>query len=112
MFFDVKLSKQDYHILRTWYRGMLDASGRYGDGEVTLPDEAVIWNKLKNAEKKGDVVPLSKHNIDLILYWAEENIAHTAVNIDEYSLIKKVTGNCRRRHKRLPSVLPQISSVS
>lgn len=90
MFFNVKLSKQDYHILRTWYRGMLDGSGRYGDGEVTLPDEAVIWSKLDKAEKSGEAAALSKRSIELILSWAEENIAHTALNIDEYVLIKKL----------------------
>ncbi len=92
MFFNVNLSKKDYHILRTWYRGMLDASARYGDGEVALPDEIVLWNKLNKAEASGKAVALSRQNIELILYWAEENISHTAINIDEYSLIKKLLG--------------------
>lgn len=92
MFHDVQLGKLDYGILHSWYRGALDNSGHYGDGEVLFPDDAIVWRKLNKGEKTGDPVPLSERNIEMILLWAEENIAHTAINVDEYRLIKKLLG--------------------
>lgn len=90
MFRNVPLGKRDYNILHSWYRGTLDAAGRFGDSEALFPDDAIVWRKLDRGERTGEPVPLSERNIEIILLWAEEAVAHTAMNIDEYMLIKKL----------------------
>ena len=90
MFYDVSLMKRDYQILKAWYRGTLDSAGHYGDGEALFPDDAIVWKKLNKSEASGEPTPLSERNIEIILLWAEEAIAHTAISVDEFSLIKKL----------------------
>ena len=78
--------------MRAWYRGNLDYAGRFGNSEALFPDDAIVWRKLNRAEKSGQPVPLSERNIEIILLWAEETISHTAMNIDEFNLVKKLLG--------------------
>ena len=62
------------------------------DGEALFPDDAIVWKKLHKGEETGEPVQLSERNIEIILLWAEEAISHTAINVDEFMLIKKLLG--------------------
>jgi|GEM_PF-972259 len=90
MFHEVSLGHRDYQIMRSWYRGNLDTAGRYGDGEALFPDDSIVWKKLNKSKESGRPAELSERNIEIILMWAEEAIAHTALNVDEFMLIKKL----------------------
>ena len=67
----LELSEHEIKILKIWSDNVIH-SGHYGDGDITLPDEHIILQKINQTIPDSNVI-FTEQDIRIILIWSDTN---------------------------------------
>lgn len=82
----LKFSKNEIDVIKAWAESSIHG-GHWGDSDLIIPEEGIILEKLKKAEKTGKV-DISQNEARILLTWSESSFGiHT---MEEENVIKKL----------------------
>ena len=81
----IQLSDREARAIQIWAQSVIHG-GHWGDGDVIVPEEDILLNKLTSM--KNNRLSISETEAKIILVWSDSTLGiHT---IEEDSVVKKI----------------------
>jgi len=81
----IQLSDREAQAIRIWAESVIHG-GHWGDGDVIVPEEDILLNKL--GSMKNNRLSITETEAKIILAWSDSTLGiHT---IEEGSVVKKI----------------------
>jgi len=82
---DLFLTAGEVNAIKIWAESIIHG-GHWGDGDVEIPEEGIILQKIRNI--KASKITLNENEVRIILMWSDSTLGiHT---MEEASVIKKL----------------------
>jgi hypothetical protein len=97
---EIDISKSERDTILDWADAAKTRGGRYGNGDVTFPDEASLVSLL--GKHDGGTIDLGHNQLTVILSWTEDAVDSrfgrgAITNVQEHEILKKI----RKAHEQL-----------
>jgi hypothetical protein len=81
----LNLSVNEVNAIKAWADKIIHG-GHWGDGDIVIPEESIILNKLEGMQ--NGTLDLKENEAKIILTWSESSMG--IHNMEEDSVIKKL----------------------
>lgn len=82
---EITLSEGEVNAIKIWAESNIHG-GHWGDGDITVPEEEIILNKIE--KMKNNVLSINEKEAQIILGWSDSTYGiHT---LEEDSVLKKI----------------------